>query len=297
MAFIELDKVSKRFAVDKGESVEAIAEVSLSIAEGEFVSIVGPSGCGKSTLLKIVAGLLPATTGRVRIDGNVISGPTRDVGIVFQNPVLLKWRRVLDNVLLPVEFLGLSRRQYEQRARDLLRLVGLAGFEDRYPSQLSGGMQQRVAICRALIHDPKLLLMDEPFGALDELTRERMNIELQDIWQRRKKTVLFVTHSVTEALFLSDRVVVMSGRPSRVSQVVPVSLPRPRTPEMRAWEPFNRAALEIHRLLHLAYSGTRLQTGGTEEARVATATRWTAGVPASEPGTGSTEAKGVAASL
>ncbi len=263
--FIEIDRVGKRYSISSGETIEAIAEVSLSVSEGEFVAILGPSGCGKSTLLKIVAGLIPASTGEVRVGGNIVKGPTKDVGIVFQNPVLLKWRRVLDNVLLPVEFLGLDRRRYEPVARELLRSVGLAGFEDRYPSQLSGGMQQRVAISRALIHDPKLLLMDEPFGALDELTRERMNFMLQDIWQNRRKTVLFVTHSITEALFLSDRIVVMTGRPSRVARVVPVCLPRPRTSEMRAWEPFTRALLEIQRQLYSTASDGKGLDGPPEK--------------------------------
>lgn len=247
--FIEIDKVRKTYQTPSGETVHAIEEASLSIQEGEFISIVGPSGCGKSTLLKIVAGLLQPTSGRVLIDGQLVTGPTSDVGMVFQSPVLLKWRKVLDNVLLPAEFLQLDRRQYEKTARELLELVGLKGFENKYPSQLSGGMQQRVAISRALLHDPKILLMDEPFGALDELTRDRMNVELLRIWEARRKTVLFITHSISEALFLADRVVVMTARPARIARVIPVELPRPRTFDMRTQPHFGKLTLEIYNLL------------------------------------------------
>lgn len=258
-AFIEIDRVQKTYQTPSGETVHAIEEASLSIHEGEFICIVGPSGCGKSTLLKIVAGLLLPTSGRVLIGGKPVTGPTSDVGMVFQSPVLLKWRKVLDNVLLPVEFLQLDRRRYEATARELLELVGLKGFEDKYPSQLSGGMQQRVAISRALVHDPKILLMDEPFGALDELTRDRMNLELLRIWEARRKTVLFITHSISEALFLADRVVVMTARPARIARVIRVDLPRPRSFDIRTQPVFGEMTMEIYNLLQ---ESQRSATGG-----------------------------------
>ncbi len=192
------------------------------------MTVVGPSGCGKTTLLKILAGLIPRSSGDVRIAGTPLEGPRRDIGVVFQDAVLLAWRTVLRNVLLPVEVQGLDLEIYRRRALDLIGLVGLSGFEHRYPSELSGGMQQRASICRALVHDPSILLMDEPFGALDALTRERMNVELLRIWDETKKTVFFITHSIPEAVFLGDRVVVMSPRPSRILEVLNVDIARPR---------------------------------------------------------------------
>jgi NitT/TauT family transport system ATP-binding protein len=211
--------------------------------------VVGPSGCGKSTLLKIVAGLYPPTSGEVLLNGAVVRGPHREVGLVFQGPALMKWRTVLGNVMLQAEVRGLPLAEYRARATDLLRLVGLAGFEDAYPFQLSGGMQQRAAICRALLHDPPLLVMDEPFGALDALTREQMNLELMNLWATRRKTVLFVTHSIPEAVFLSDRILVMSARPGRILEEIEVPLPRPRTVETMASAEFGRLASRIRRLL------------------------------------------------
>ncbi|MBI1724715.1 MAG: ABC transporter ATP-binding protein [Candidatus Tectomicrobia bacterium] len=208
--------------------VHALEGVSLQAEDGEFISVLGPSGCGKSTLMKALAGLLPPRRGSIRVYGEPVSGPTPGVGIVFQNAVLMNWRTVLDNIMLQVEVRRLDRRAHLVRARDLIRLVGIEGFEHHYPFQLSGGMQQRVSICRALIHDPPLLLMDEPFGALDALTREMMNLELQRIWLDRRKTVLFITHSISEAVFLADRVVVLSRRPGQVRAVARVGLPRPR---------------------------------------------------------------------
>ena len=196
--------------------------------EGEFVAVVGPSGCGKSTLLKILAGLLSSTDGSASLRGTRIQGPRRDIGVVFQAPVLFPWRTVLDNVLLPIDVQGQGRERYLPAARDLLTLVGLRDFERRYPWELSGGMQQRVAITRALIHDPAMLLMDEPFGALDAMTREHMNLELQRIWMEKKKTVFFITHSIPEAVFLADRVLVMTPRPGRVVDDLRIKLPRPR---------------------------------------------------------------------
>jgi NitT/TauT family transport system ATP-binding protein len=208
--------------------VVALENIDFAIDEGAFVAIVGPSGCGKSTLLKILAGLLPASDGAALLRGSPITGPRRDIGVVFQAPVLFPWRTVLDNVLLPIDVQRLGRERHAPIARDLLALVGLAGFEERYPWELSGGMQQRVAIVRALVHDPAMLLMDEPFGALDAMTREQMNVELQRIWLERRKTVLFITHSIAEAVFLADRVLVMTARPGRIMDDVAIDLPRPR---------------------------------------------------------------------
>jgi NitT/TauT family transport system ATP-binding protein len=213
--------------------VHALDEISLEIQEHEFISILGPSGCGKSTLMMIVSGLLPPSVGEVRIGGKRVDGPHTDLGVVFQRDVLLDWRTVQDNVMLQCEVRGLDKRQYLERTRALLTQVGLDGFADRYPHELSGGMRQRVAICRALVHDPPLLLMDEPFGALDALTREQMNSDLMRIWEQTRKTVVFITHSIPEAVILSDRVVVMSPRPGRVEEIIEVDLPRPRSTAVR----------------------------------------------------------------
>ena len=253
---IGLDRVGMTYEAASGP-VEALADISLSVGAGEFVSLVGPSGCGKSTLLRIVAGLRPATEGAVRVGGNIVRAPIADVGMVFQAPVLLKWRTVLDNVLLPAELAGLEAKRYRDRAHELLQLVGLDGFEAKLPRELSGGMQQRASLCRALLLDPPLLLMDEPFGALDAMTRDEMNLELLRIWGEGsggaaggdRKTILFVTHSIPEAVFLADRVVVMSPRPGRIARICPAGLPRPRTVEARASADFGRLALEIYDLL------------------------------------------------
>ena len=211
-----------------GRVTHALDGVDLDVAAGEFVAIVGPSGCGKSTLLKIVAGLLDRSTGRVRIDGREIRGPHTELGIVFQSPVLLEWRNVLDNVLVQLELRGLDPRAYRKRAFELLGKVGLGDFQDRMPRELSGGMRQRAAIVRALIHDPPLLMMDEPFGALDALTREQMRIDLEKLWLARRQTTLFITHGIGEAVALADRVVVMTPRPGRIDRIIQVDLPRPR---------------------------------------------------------------------
>lgn len=210
-------------------AVDAIRALSLSIAEGEFVSIVGPSGCGKSSLLKIVYGLIPPTSGSALITGRPVDAPRPDIGMVFQNPVLLPWRTILQNVLLPVEVQRLDRARFGERARHLLAMVGLKGFENSYPNELSGGMQQRAGIVRALVSDPQLLLMDEPFAALDALTRENMALELQAIWLESRKTVLFITHSISEAVLLSDRVVLMSARPGRIVRIFDMPRVRPRS--------------------------------------------------------------------
>jgi len=229
--------------------VAALAEVTLDIAPGEFVTIVGPSGCGKTTLLRIMAGLQRPTSGAVHLLGRPVTGPSRSVGIVFQDPVLLPWRTVLDNVMLPVQVLGLDREIFRRRALELLALVGLSGFEGKYPHELSGGMRQRVSLARALVHDPALLLMDEPFGALDAMTREAMNLELQRIWQDSGKTVAFITHSISEAVFLGDRVVVMSPRPGRIADVLAVELARPRDLDLMASDAFGVYARKIRQAL------------------------------------------------
>ena len=235
--------------------VEALRDISLSIVHGEFLSLVGPSGCGKSTLLRIIAGLRPATSGAVSVNGAEVASPIAEVGMVFQAPVLLKWRTIIDNVLLPAELAGLPAGGYRQRAQELLRLVGLGDFADKRPSELSGGMQQRVSICRALLLDPPLLLMDEPFGALDALTRDEMNFELLRIWgesagRGRRKTIVFVTHSIQEAIILSDRIVVLSRRPGRIVATRDIDLPRPRSIETRAREELGVLSLEIYRALN-----------------------------------------------
>jgi NitT/TauT family transport system ATP-binding protein len=241
---IQIDGVAQVFRRGETET-RAIERIDLSLAAGEFVSVVGPSGCGKSTLMRIISGLLMPTSGRVLIDGQPVTGPHTDLGIVFQSPVLLDWRSVLDNVLLQVELRRMSPADYAERGRALLEAVGLGDFHDRYPYELSGGMQQRAAICRALIHDPPLLLMDEPFGALDALTREQMRIDLEELWLSTSKTVVFITHSIDEAVLLSDRVVVMSPRPGRIERVIDVDLPRPRGLEGRRSPRFNAIVEEI----------------------------------------------------
>jgi NitT/TauT family transport system ATP-binding protein len=241
---VDLNKVSMVFKTRAGE-IQALTEVSLSIGEGEFVSLLGPSGCGKTTLLKVAAGLVKPTAGQAKISDKPVDRPQTDIGIVFQNPILLEWRRVLDNLLIQVEARKLPKEKYRDRAMELLASVGLAGFENAYPFELSGGMSQRVSVCRALIHDPGLLLMDEPFGALDALTRDQMMVDLQRLWLRGRKTVMFVTHSVSEAVFLSDRIVVMTPRPGSVSRVINVDLPRPRRLSMRSSDAFNRHQMAI----------------------------------------------------
>ena len=241
---ISVAGVAMRYAA-RGASVAALADMNFDVAEREFVAVVGPSGCGKSTLLKILAGLLPPTRGEARLRGTPIAGPRRDIGVVFQAPVLFPWRTVLDNVLLPVDVQGLPRDRHQRTALDLLALVGLEGFERRYPWELSGGMQQRVSIIRALIHDPAMLLMDEPFGALDAMTRELMNLELQRIWLERKKTVLFITHSIPEAVFLADRVLVMTPRPGAIMDDVAVRLPRPRALDAMSTSEFGGCVARI----------------------------------------------------
>jgi len=242
--FLHLSGVAKTYR-SNGREVAAISDVSFDVAEGELVALVGPSGCGKSTLLKILAGLIPYDSGTLRIGGQGFDA-ARDIGVVFQAPLLLKWRRVLDNVLLPAEILGLPERTARERARELLSLLRLTGWEDKYPYELSGGMQQRVAIARALVHDPKLLLMDEPFGALDALTRERMNLELRRIWAQSGKTIVVVTHGVQEAVFLGTQVVVLTAGPARMADGFAVTLPEPRELSCRATPEFGEYTQRIY---------------------------------------------------
>ena len=245
---IVVSSLEKTYATRGRTQVQALAGISVEIEAGEFITIVGQSGCGKTTLLKILAGLLQRSAGSVTLRGQPVDEPSRDIGIVFQDPVLLPWRTVFDNVMLPVEVLGLDRRSSAKRGRDLLGLVGLRGFEEKYPHELSGGMRRRVAIARALVHDPSLLLMDEPFGALDAMTREFMNLELLRIWKESGKTIVFITHSIPEAAFLADRVIVMSARPGRIKEIVEVRLPRPRDLDMMASDEFG---VYTRRIRHL----------------------------------------------
>ncbi len=226
--FIKIDQINQIFAWDTASPVHALEDFSLDIGEKEFVTVVGRSGCGKSTLLRIIAGLLSATSGTVHVGGNRVERAIPDVSLVFQRASLLPWRSIIENVMLPVEILRLDRDEYRLKALELLDLVGLAGFEDRSPRELSGGMEQRAALCRSLLYDPDVLLMDEPFGALDALTREEMSLELQRIWTQHRKTIVFVTHSVSEAVLLADRIVVMTPRPGRLARIIDIDLPRPR---------------------------------------------------------------------
>ncbi len=243
---IEIAGVSKTYRTQDGE-VPSLRPLDFTIDDGEFVVVVGPSGCGKTTLLRMIAGLLPPSEGEIRVGGQVVTRPHRDVGIVFQSALLLPWRNVLRNVLMPVEVKGLPLETYRERALALLKMVGLDGFERKYPWQLSGGMQQRASICRALVHDPKIVLMDEPFGALDAMTRERMNVELQRIQRETRKTVLLITHSIPEAVFLADRVLVMSERPGTIAAIYQVTLPRPRSLDVMADPVFVELTQQIRR--------------------------------------------------
>ena len=245
---IEIENLTKTFTTKSGEQVKALSNVSFSIKCGEFITVVGASGCGKTTLLKILAGLLARTSGSVKLAGRSVDSPSRDVGIVFQSPILLPWRTVLENVMLPAEILKLDRARYSARARELLDMVGLADFAGKLPSELSGGMQQRAAIARGLVHDPQILLMDEPFGALDAMTREQMNLELQRIWAESGKTILLITHSIPEAVFLGDRTLVMTPRPGKVDCVLDVGIPRPRGLDCMATERFGEVTHSIREL-------------------------------------------------
>lgn len=244
---ISVRALNKTYSTQDGKTINALSNIDLEIRQGEFVTVVGPSGCGKTTLLKILAGILRKSSGEIRVNGNPIDKPSRQLGVVFQEPLLLPWRTVMENIMVPIEVQKKGVAIHKEAAERLIGIVGLRGFEQKYPNELSGGMQQRVGIARSLIHDPDFLLMDEPFGALDAMTREQMNLDLLDIWNKRKKTALLVTHSISEAVFLADRIVVMSPRPGRIAEVIEVTLPRPRTLEMVNSEEFGRYVARVRR--------------------------------------------------
>ena len=246
---IRLSGVSRTFAGRSGP-VEALRGIDLEVGDGEFVAVLGRSGCGKSTMLRLVAGLLPTTSGEITVAGERVTKPRRDIAMMFQRPALLPWRSVIDNVLLPVQIYGWRKSAHRQRAHDLLTLTGLTGFEKRLPHELSGGMQQRVALCRALIANPRVMLMDEPFSALDALTREELAGELQKIHMESSATILFVTHSIDEAVLLADRVVVLSPRPGRIREILDIKIPRPRTlGRNEHLDEVARCSAELHELL------------------------------------------------
>ncbi|HVT56429.1 MAG TPA: ABC transporter ATP-binding protein [Xanthobacteraceae bacterium] len=261
---VALKGVSKTYTTAGGDKVNALQKIDLSIGAQQFVSVIGASGCGKTTLLRIVGGLEPEYDGDLLLDGKKRTGPNKNIGIVFQDANLLPWRTVLNNVLLPANVLKLDMKKATERAYWLLELVGLKGFETKYPFELSGGMRQRVAIARALIHDPSVLLMDEPFGALDALTREHMNIELLKIWHSAKKTVFLITHSISEAAFMSDRVIVMSPRPGRIIEDVRIDLPRPRSLDLLSEAAFGHYTRKLRHLLDHAEGGAKDGKAGAE---------------------------------
>jgi NitT/TauT family transport system ATP-binding protein len=245
---IQVQEATKTFQTSEGD-VNALAPVSIDVPAGGFYAIVGPSGCGKSTLLSLVAGLVAPSSGLVRVMGEEVDGPVADMGVAFQQDLLLDWRNVLSNVLVQAEFRGLKADDWEERALMLLSSMGLEGFERRYPWELSGGMRQRVALARALVHDPKLLLLDEPFGAVDGLTREKLNLDLERLWERIGTTCLLVTHDVDEAVFLADSVLVMTPRPGRVAGIVDIDVPRPRTLEHKSSPEFVECVRKVRELL------------------------------------------------
>lgn len=244
---ISIKGVTKRYKRGGQETI-ALEEVNIDVADGEFIAIVGPSGCGKSTLMRLVAGLHTPSTGTITVSGKPVNGPVTDVGIVFQSPVLLEWRNTLDNVLFQADIRGLNVEEYRSRALELLHQVGLEDFANCYPHELSGGMRQRASIARALLHDPSMLLMDEPFGALDALTREQMRLDIEELWMTTKKTVFFITHSVDEAVLLADRVLVMSPRPGRLEKEIKIDMPRPRGLEARRDPRFLQICDEINEI-------------------------------------------------
>jgi NitT/TauT family transport system ATP-binding protein len=248
-AIVRIAALKKTFG-----DLEAIRQLSFDVGDGEFLSVLGPSGCGKSTLLMMIAGVIDPTAGEIRIQDAKVAGPRREVGVVFQSPVLLPWRTVLQNVLFPIELLKLPRPQYRRRALELLRMAKIDEFAGLLPRQLSGGMRQRVAICRALVHDPSILLMDEPFSALDAITRDEMAVELQRIWQANRKTVIFVTHSIREAAFLSDRVLVMGRRPATIIDELTIDLPRPRHIAVTEDETFNRLVRHLRKAIEASHA-------------------------------------------
>jgi NitT/TauT family transport system ATP-binding protein len=252
---ISLTGIAKLFPTRAGTSVVALRDVTFDIQPDQFVTLVGPSGCGKSTLLKLIAGIMPVSSGEVRFHGQRLEQPSRKIGMVFQRPVLLPWRSVLGNILFPIQMLGWPVETYRETADRLIELVGLQGFEKALPNELSGGMQQRVSLCRALIYDPEVLLMDEPFGALDAMTREDLSVELLRIWTERRKTVVFVTHSINEAVLLADRVIVMTARPGRVVMDIQIELPRPRTLSTELTSQFNAYVRMIREAIYAERAG------------------------------------------
>lgn len=252
-AAISVKDLRKVYSTRDG-SITSLDGVTFDIKPHEFVSILGPSGSGKTTVLKIVAGLEKKTSGEVRVEGRDVAGPQRKIGIVFQVPALMRWRTAIENILLPSEVLRIDKAQARERGMETLRLVGLGDFANKYPNELSGGMQQRISIARALAHDPSIMLLDEPFSALDMMTRNQLNIELLRIWSDRKQTSMLITHSISEAVFLSDRVVVLGARPAKVLEIVEIDLPRPRTPEMRVSKAFIEIVDHIGRGIGLEYA-------------------------------------------
>jgi NitT/TauT family transport system ATP-binding protein len=246
---LDLQGIAKSFQTRTGTSVQALAPLSATVAEGEFVTVIGPSGCGKTTLLRMVCGLESPSRGRAVVNGDLVRGPRRDIGVVFQQPELLEWRTVIENITLPAELAHRDRTRARQRAHELVEMSHLGGFEKAYPHELSGGMQQRVALARALMNEPRFLLLDEPFGALDALTRERMNLVLAAICSINQVTSLLITHSIEEAVFLSDRVIVLGQRPGKVREVVDVDLPRPRTADVMSDARFTRYEAYLRELL------------------------------------------------
>jgi NitT/TauT family transport system ATP-binding protein len=249
-SIMSLTGVTKRFSTRANDSVLALDRIALDVQKNQFVTLVGPSGCGKSTLLKIMSGIIAPSEGDIRFGGGRLAKPSRQIGMVFQRPVLLPWRPVIDNVLFPIDMLGWNVADYREEALRLIDLVGLRGFEKALPNELSGGMQQRVSICRALVYDPQMLMMDEPFGALDAMTREDLSIELLRIWTERQKTVVFVTHSIPEAVLLADRVVIMTARPGRILMDLPVNLPRPRSLETERLPEFQDMVHDIREAIY-----------------------------------------------
>lgn len=259
LPLVSLHGVSKRFVTRGGGDVLALQHVTVDVFRDQFVSLVGPSGCGKSTLMKLVGGLTPASEGEVRLAGELVKRSSRMIGMVFQRPILLPWRSVLDNVLFPIEMLGWQTRQYREEAMRLIDLVGLHGFENARPNELSGGMQQRVSICRALVYDPQVMLMDEPFGALDAMTREDLSMEILRIWTEKKKTIVFVTHSIPEAVLLSDRVIVMTARPGQVVMDLAIDLARPRSLTTESLPAFSAYVQTIRDVISGKYKGASWQ--------------------------------------
>lgn len=245
---LEIDNISVVYQTTQGPLL-ALRDLDLKVEKGQFVAVIGSSGCGKSTLLRVVSGLMPVSAGSTKISGSPILGPRSDVGIVFQQPTLLPWKTIIENVLIPIRAQGLSTAKFQPRAQELLDLVGLGKFANHLPRELSGGMQQRAGIARGLIHDPAVLLMDEPFAALDALTRERMTMELQSIWLNTRKTVIFITHSIPEAVFLADKIVVLSGRPGTKILEVPVNIERPRSLDTLASAEFGKIANQLRQML------------------------------------------------